>query len=143
MQKRKKTALSLTCTYTTYIIVPLSSPLGITCWDLRMPASHAYTMATGNNSVRKLLWHSPTSSLLASTYSEHGLSYGRYGAYGPSGDAVDTSDIDEYEIQWPHGARFESDYFSPRKDCQFSFTEPAIIQYPFENGRAMHERFDM
>jgi len=32
----------------------------IMCWDLRMPGSHVYTMATGNTIVESLLWHEGT-----------------------------------------------------------------------------------
>jgi len=66
----------------------------IACWDLRQPASHAYRMATGNARVKALHWHPGTASLLANTFSTHGLTYGRARAYR-YGDAVDLSEEDQ------------------------------------------------
>lgn len=39
----------------------------IQCWDLRMPASHAYSMWTGNSNITSLFWHESSASLIAST----------------------------------------------------------------------------
>ena len=43
----------------------------IRAWDLRRPASHAYTLSTGNLKVRNLAWHQRTTSLLVTPESRN------------------------------------------------------------------------
>ena len=111
----------------------------IRCWDLRQPSSHAYTLSTGNQSVRDMHWHAPTASLFAVTENPHAVSYGRYTRmyqYGECineriGDADMPSDRD-----WPKGAQRSRDYFAEKfnladpEEVQYRF----VLQYAFENG---------
>jgi hypothetical protein len=105
----------------------------IQCWDLRMPASHAYTMATGNTNVRHLRWHEGTSSLLASTSTIHSVRYGQSGRQYMYGEEFDP----EENQGWPSRAIHEPTYFGIEHGREFHIDEPAIIQYAFENGREM------
>eukprot|EP00956_Cyclotella_meneghiniana_P042360 scaffold248432_cov80-Cyclotella_meneghiniana.AAC.1 len=100
----------------------------IKCWDLRSPGSHVYTMATGNTIVDNLLWHENTSSLLASTRSNHLVSYGRCISGYQYGHTIDSDDEDEVH---------QDSYWPWHCNCQYS---PIMLQYPFENSRGMHER---
>lgn len=106
----------------------------IQCWDLRMPASHAYSMWTGNNDIKALFWHEPTTSLLAATKSSHTLFYGRrIGAYRygePVDEFADDSD-------WPAQAVHDPFYFGDDRKICYHFEHPAIIQYAFDNGMPM------
>ena len=110
----------------------------ISCWDLRMPASHAYTMATGNSNVTSLHWHAQTSSLLAATNSKHQVIHGRYRSYiygdDISGDEQD--ELDSYSY-WPRAAKHERNYFGPCDWHCDTGRSPVILQYAFDNGRPM------
>ena len=107
----------------------------IKCWDIRMPGSHVYTMATGNTEVDTLLWHQGTASLIASTRSKHHLTHGRYSSY-MYGQQVDLFK-DEDAFDWPSGAVHDRKYFGHEwhSDCAYSYK---MLQYTFENGMAMH-----
>lgn len=99
----------------------------IECWDLRMPSSHVYTMATGNGSVRNLFWHERSSSLLANVDARHA-----------------TVKSDSYweveeEEEWPRNATHDQSYFGPDR---WNLEEDAILQYPFENGSPMGARYN-
>ncbi|KAL7550322.1 hypothetical protein ACHAWF_013563 [Thalassiosira exigua] len=104
----------------------------IKCWDLRMPGSHVYTMATGNTVVDHLFWHEGTSSLLASTHSKHILKYGRYGAGYSNGDRLDEDEMEEMRQtgHWPRRAVHDRSYFG----AQWHVDSCALLQYPFKNG---------
>jgi hypothetical protein len=124
--------------------VPASSPVAFTfndgsesvsCWDLRMPASHAYTMATGNTHVTSLFWHEETTSLIASTKSDHTVTRGKYGRYIDGGTRLSSfEDEDEMFGGWPTRARHEPTYFGNAPwHIDYSFYRP-ILQYAFETG---------
>ena len=106
----------------------------IQCWDLRMPASHAYSMWTGNNNITSLCWHESSASLLAATSSPHASLWRRDGAYR-YGESVDLSD-DNDDDYWPKQAVHDPAYFGDRKVC-YHFEQPSIIQYSFANGKPM------
>jgi WD40 repeat protein len=127
--------------------VPASSPVAFTfnngsesvsCWDLRMPASHAYTMATGNTHVTSLLWHEETMSLIASTKSDHTVKCGNFGRY-MYGSTLLSSFEEEDEMTgvscWPTRAEHEPNYFGNAPwHIDYSIYRP-ILQYAFETGR--------
>ena len=112
----------------------------IKCWDLRSPGSHVYTMATGNTIVDYLLWHENTSSLLASTRSNHLISYGRSISGYQYGHTIDSDDEDEVhqDSYWPKRAMHSPSFFGSRWHCNCQHS-PIMLQYSFENGRSMHE----
>ncbi|CAB9526681.1 expressed unknown protein [Seminavis robusta] len=107
----------------------------IQCWDLRMPASHAYSMWTGNNSVNGLFWHERTASLIASTSNLHHLHLRniRSGERAARGEWYPESDADD-DSDWPEEAVHDPGYFGNSKWCRdIGFS--ALIQYSFNSGK--------
>eukprot|EP00187_Rhodella_violacea_P013631 CAMPEP_0184717350 /NCGR_PEP_ID=MMETSP0314-20130426/6843_1 /TAXON_ID=38298 /ORGANISM="Rhodella maculata, Strain CCMP 736" /LENGTH=656 /DNA_ID=CAMNT_0027180897 /DNA_START=108 /DNA_END=2078 /DNA_ORIENTATION=- len=104
----------------------------IKCWDLRRPASHAYTMATGNNRVRQLHWHASSASLLANTFSHPGVPHARFGSEKEGLDGY--CDHGALSDGLPRRAQHDRSYFGPDA---WQSTESQILQYSFENGRSM------
>jgi hypothetical protein len=66
-----------------------------------MPSCHAYTIATGNSEVKKLIWHESTSSLMASTQNRHGVTRGSYRQRYLYGDSMDSEDAEDVVSYWP------------------------------------------
>jgi hypothetical protein len=114
----------------------------VRAWDLRRPASHAYTFSTGNNDAIDVDWHAPTSSLLVATRNMHELSHGRYGSYRYGSYDSDNEDEtyahtngDGARFYWPKKAKHGPDFFPLRYDC----TEDTggyrkVLQYTFDSG---------
>ena len=107
----------------------------IACWDLRMPACQAYTMATGNTVVDSLLWHEPTASLLASTNSNHVITYGKYSPGFMYGETVEDGMVMSIDGPnwWPKKSVYEASYFSEKWHCDCS-RYPRILRYAFQNN---------
>jgi len=107
----------------------------IRCWDLRKPASHAYTLSTGNLRVTNLGWHAPTASLLAATDNRHAVSHGRYGAYRYGDRESDSESCDEEGNAWPRGAKHSAGFFPERFDASSGFDSMMhrrdVLLYPF------------
>jgi len=140
-KRRGEQILGVPSNSSTPVAFTYGSEEDMKCWDLRMPGSHVYTMATGNTIVQHLFWHEDTSSLLASTRSSHVVSYGRCMSGYMYGNDVESDKEDEIcqEGYWPRRAVHDRFYFGSQWhcDCQHSY---ALLQYPFQNGRGMHER---
>ena len=125
--------------------VPSNSPVAFTygggsecisCWDLRMPSSHAYTMSTGNTDVLSLHWHGSSTSIVASTKSSHVIEHGRYAGYMYEERLTEEEEEAARSYDWyPPGARHEAGYFGPEKWHVGSEHYPQILVYPFGNGR--------
>lgn len=125
--------------------VPASSPVAFTfnagsesvsCWDLRMPASHAYTMATGNTNVTSMLWHEPSASLIASTRSDHTVVYGKSGGeymYGEncSFDYLLGESSATVYPDWPRCAKHEPSYFGATP-WNLDGSLGCVLQYAFD-----------
>jgi hypothetical protein len=112
----------------------------VRAWDLRRPASHAYTLSTGNLSVRSLAWHEPTTSLLVAANNDHAVSYGRYGALYQYGEQVGhEGDGDDGPTGWPSGAKHDRSFFPAAfdmsSDASMGSASSIVLQYPFESGR--------
>ena len=117
----------------------------IRCWDLRQPSSHAYTLSTGNQSVRDMHWHAPTASLFAVTENPHAVSYGRYTRMYQYGECINERIEDgpygdaEKHGDWPKGAQRSRDYFAEKFNLA---DEPLnehrfVLQYAFDDGRPL------
>eukprot|EP00956_Cyclotella_meneghiniana_P006599 scaffold8717_cov59-Cyclotella_meneghiniana.AAC.8 len=132
---------STTIRFSTPVAFTYGKEEDIKCWDLRSPGSYVYTMATGNTIVDNLLWHENTSSLLASTRSSHLISYGRYSSGYMYGHTIDSDDEDEVhqDSYWPERAIHRPSFYGSPWHCNCQYS-PIMLQYPFENGRGMHER---
>ena len=102
----------------------------IRCWDLRQPSSHAYTLSTGNQSVRDMHWHAPTASLFAVTDNRmrsrmvviRGCTSTANVSMNGSGDGLRA----EKDGDWPKGAQRSRDYFAEK----FNLADEEI-QYRF------------
>ena len=117
----------------------------IRCWDLRQPSSHAYTLSTGNQSVRDMHWHAPTASLFAVTENPHAVSYGRYTRMYQYGECINERIEDgpygdaEKHGDWPKGAQRSREYFAEKFNLA---DEPLnehrfVLQYAFDDGRPL------
>lgn len=88
----------------------------IEVYDLRLPVSHAYTMATANCIVDKLHWHEGTATLLASACSQHQHEGVIYAESNVEMSGAET-------CFWPKEARHDCDYFgskwTARHDCGY------------------------
>lgn len=118
--------------------IPTSSPVAfifdrseeyVSCYDLRMPASHCYKMATGNLQVTSMHWHEGTSSIIASTQSKHAVSYGRYGGAYRYGQPIEESSIEDGA--WPSQASHEPTYFGDTP-WHIDAESRCLLQYFFE-----------
>jgi len=105
----------------------------VACWDLRMPASHAYTMSTGNMDVMSLFWHAPSSTVLAATTSDHIAQRGRHSSYlyGEQLTREEEEEMDSFDW-YPRGSRHEQSYFG--SDSWHCRSSARLFLYSFENG---------
>ena len=120
------------CTSTATVAFTWANDEAVRGWDLRRPASHAYTLSTGNLAVCGLAWHEATSSLLVAANNKHALSYGKYGAVYQYGDRVGHEYDYQHDYGWPKGARHHKSYFEERFDL--SSDGSCVLQYPFDTG---------
>jgi len=139
-----------TCCYDRILGVPTQSdnPIAFTfgsrsesiaCWDLRNPASHVYTMSTGNTTVSSLHWHDPSSTLIAAVNSSHVVTYG-YSKEYMYGEVFDEDESGVYDWNWyPPGAEHEKSYFGEDDwHCDCSNSGSMLLMYSYENGKNMN-----
>lgn len=107
-------------------------------WDLRRPASHAWTLSTGNLQVRNVAWHASTTSLVVATNNTHKVTFGRCGSY-QYGDQYD-SEYGDQSWKWPKQASRDAHFF-PQAEYDLSHEiengQSAVLQYSFESSSAM------
>jgi len=112
----------------------------VRAWDLRMPASHVYTLSTGNQRVRDLQWHAASASLLVVTENPRAVTRGNYHMYR-FGEVVDDDSGDDVvgDSYWPSTATFGAHYF-PRRyhvETHWGDSTDRILQYAFKDGFEM------